>query len=200
MLGVRPLSILVYDMAKKGSNSQLAKRYAAALFELAKSKGQPDKIAADLEFFAALCRDNKELAQLNISPLISRQTKQAVWAELSAKAGASELTVKFINLLAIRGRLFVLAEASKAFADMLRAERNMVEAFVTSAQPLDVTQTDKITKAIEQASGKSVVLKLDQDPSLLGGMVVRVGSQMVDRSIKGNLDRLKMHLKQAVAA
>lgn len=187
-------------MAKKGSYSELAKRYARALFEVAKEQNLLEQVAGDLDAAARLCLENAEVKKLNNNPSISRARKYAAWVEIAKSAKFSAPARRLIEMMAERGRIDALPAVARSFASMLLTERNMVEAKIISAEALTAAQTEALSRAIEATSSKKPVLKTQIDASLLGGVVIHIGSQMIDRSLKGNLDRLKLHLKQVIAS
>jgi len=173
----------------------LAGRYATALFELAVEAKAVDAVAADLEALKALLAESADLQRLVRSPVLSRaeQTK-AVLAVLD-RAGAHDLTRRFVGLLAERRRLFILAPAIDAFAKLLAAHRGEVRAEVASAVELSGEQVGRIEALLRKLVGGRVVLDAEVDESLIGGLVVRVGSRMVDASLKTKLQRLHLAMK-----
>lgn len=173
----------------------IADRYAAALFELAEQQSALDQVAADLKAMKAMIGESADLRRLLRSPVASRDEQQKAMAGLAAKAGLSELTRKFLGLVAGNRRLFALAGMIEAYLGRLAARRGEVTAQVASAAPLSETQMNALGAALKKVVGGNVVLDVTVDASLLGGMVVKVGSRMVDSSLRTKLQHLQLAMK-----
>jgi F-type H+-transporting ATPase subunit delta len=175
--------------------SGLASRYAIALFELADEAKQLDRVADDLKALRALLAESTELRRLVRSPVIGRaQQGQAVQAILES-AGAADLTRRFLAVVASNKRLFVVDQMIEAYLAELARRRGEMTADVSTAQPLTEAQQNALTDQIKKAVGAKVSINLSVDPSLLGGMVVKVGSRMIDTSLKTKLNRLQLAMK-----
>jgi F-type H+-transporting ATPase subunit delta len=173
----------------------LAERYAAALYELADEGKALDKVADDLRALDKLIAGSADLARLIRSPVLDRRDQgRAVKAVLDAM-GAQALTQKFLGLVAQNRRLFALPAMIRAYLTTLAQRRGEIAAEVTSAGKLTKAQEDAVTAALRQAMGSKVTVETKVDPSLLGGLVVRVGSRMVDSSLKTKLHRLELAMK-----
>lgn len=181
-------------------NAALAKRYAKALFELATDAKAQSVVAKQLDALDTMAQDNKALQQLFTSPRISRQQKENAILALLRPSKPHTLTLHLVGLLARNGRLNVLSDVIASYQAMVRETQNIAEAKVISATALTNAQLSSLTKTLEEATGKSVKLSAEVDPSLIGGLVVRMGSKMIDHSLAHHLERLKQSLKHAATA
>ena len=173
----------------------LSGRYATALFELADEETALDDVARDLASVGAMIEDSDDLRRLIRSPVISRDNQlNAIDAVLEA-AGVSQLTRNFIGVVTRNRRLFALPGMIKNYQSLLAAARGEATAEVTSAQPLSDAQMSAIENSIKQAMGTKVAVDAKVDKSLLGGLVVKVGSRMVDTSLKTKLSQLRLAMK-----
>ena len=180
--------------ADQGSTG-LAGRYAAALFELAEADKSLETVAADLKQLRALIGQSSDLERLIRSPVIPREAQGRAMEAVLVKAGAGSLTRRFVGVIAHNRRLFALPGIIAAFAKRLADRRGETQAEVTSARPLSKHQLGALTDALKKAVGTNVLLSTNVDPSLLGGLVVKVGSRMVDSSLKTKLLRLSFAIK-----
>ena len=180
--------------AMKGA-SGLAERYAAALFDLADARKALDTVADDLRGLRAMLRDSAELRRVIRSPVLSREAQGKGIAALAAQAQASQLVRNFLALLAQNRRLFALPEMIEGYLQRLAAARGEVTAHVAAAAALTPAQQEAIGEQLRKAVGRKVAVEIAIDPSLLGGIVVRVGSRMVDASLKSKLNRLQLAMK-----
>jgi F-type H+-transporting ATPase subunit delta len=171
-------------------------RYATALFELAEESGRIDAVAKDLSSLAEIMSESEDLSRLVSSPAISRDDQSKAMAAVLEKAGADDLVKKFIGVVAGNGRLFALPAIIERFMADLAARRGEVSAEVVSAVSLDGKLENEVRSAIAKVAGSDKIsLSMRVDPSLIGGLVVRVGSRMIDTSIKTKLNRLEMTMK-----
>ncbi len=181
--------------ANASVSAGLAERYASALFELADERRALDTVAKDLQQLRAMLAESGDLVRLVRSPVLSRAQQAAAVEALAEKAGFDDLTRKFLGLLARNRRLFAVGAMTQAFLAELARRRGEVTAHVTSAQPLSDSQLAAVTDALRRAVGSKVSVDPSVDPSLLGGLVVRVGSRMVDSSLRTKLQRLELAMK-----
>ncbi len=187
-----------FHVAGKNSTSgDIAKRYATALFELAEETGALDTVEGDLKSLGAMINQSADLSKFIASPLYSREEHTRALDALLGKAGASALTKQFIGTVAGHRRLFVLTDMIKSFGEMLAAKRGQMSAKVESAHPLNDAQLAKIKEILKGQLDSDVTLETTVDPELLGGLVVRVGSRMIDSSLRTKLNRLQLNLKEA---
>ena len=173
----------------------LAERYAAALYELADEGKALDRVASDLRSLAKALDDSADLTRLIRSPVLGRAEQGRAIKAILDQMGVDPLTTKFLGLVAQNRRLFALPAMIKAYLAELARRRGEIAAEVASAQALSPAQTEAVTAALRQAVGSKVSVETRVDPSLLGGMVVRVGSRMVDSSLKTKLQRLELAMK-----
>ena len=184
-------------MAANSTASGLAGRYAGALFDLAKEAKTLDQVQVDLSGLKALLAESTDLTRLIESPAISRDDQVKALTAVAKKAGASDLTTKFLGLLADKRRAFVLPDVIDAYASLLSEEKGEEQAEVISAVALTETQAKDVQEKISKSVGKTVTMTQRVDPSLLGGLVVRVGSRMIDASLKTKLHQLELAMKGA---
>lgn len=181
--------------AASANASGLAGRYAVALFELASEQKALDAVAGDLEGLKQLIGESADLRRLIRSPALSRdQQAQAIQA-LAGKAGFSSLTQQFLGLLAQKRRLFALSDMIDAFEVMLSEHRGEVGAELISAVPLGEEQVETVREQLGKSIGRTVKLSTAVDPNLLGGLVVRVGSRMIDASLRTKLHQLELAMR-----
>jgi F-type H+-transporting ATPase subunit delta len=175
--------------------ASLAERYAAALFELADERHALDAVAGDLRELRTMLQQSHDLARLLRSPVLSREDQAKAIAALSERAGLSQLTRDFLGVVAGNRRLFAVPAMIEAYLNQLAERRGEVTAEVTTAQPLNETQQNTLGEQLRRAIGRRVTIDLRVDPSLLGGMIVKVGSRMIDGSLKSRLHRLQLAMK-----
>ena len=175
--------------------SGLAERYAAALFELADERHALDAVAGDLRELRAMLAASSDLARLVRSPVLSRAEQGKAMAAIADDAKLSKLTADFIAVVAHNRRLFAVPAMIEAYLDKLAARRGEVTAEITAAQALSETQQNTLTDQLRRVVGSRVAIDVNVDPSLLGGMIVKIGSRMVDGSLKGRLQRLQLSMK-----
>jgi F-type H+-transporting ATPase subunit delta len=173
----------------------LAGRYATALFELAEADKQLNQVADDLLAIAQMLEKSDDLKRLIRSPVISRDNQGVAMAAVMEAAKAGELSRKFIGLVAQNRRLFVLPAMIKAYQALIKVHRGETTAEVVSAKKLSAKQLKGIEDALKNATGTNVSVDASVDDSLLGGLIVKVGSRMVDSSLKTKLDQLRFSMK-----
>ncbi len=173
----------------------VAGRYASALYELAESGKVLDTVADDLRALRAMCEESADLARLVASPVVSRDAQAAAIVAVGEKAGFDGLTVKFLGTLARNRRLGAVRAVIDAFLAELARRRGEVTAEVVSATPLGTAHLDRVRGALAAALGSRVALVTRVDPALIGGLIVRVGSKMVDASLAARLQKLRLSMK-----
>jgi F-type H+-transporting ATPase subunit delta len=186
---------VVHLAAQHTGTAGLAARYAAALFELADEAKQLDAVAADLRAIRALIAESADLRRLVRSPVLTRAEQGKAIAAVLERAGSSDLVRRFVGLVAENRRLFALGDMIEAYLSELARRRGEVTASVTSAAPLSDGQSAALTDALRRAVGGKVSIETHTDASLIGGLIVKVGSRMVDSSLKSKLQRLKLVMK-----
>ena len=172
-------------------------RYAQALFDLANDENKIAAVEADLKSLKAMLADSRDLRVLLASPAFSAQDKGKGLAAVAAKAGFDSTTRKFLGLIAANGRASAIGSVITAFQALSAARRGVVSAHVTTAMPLSADQARGVSAALRQALGKDPEIETHVDPSILGGIKVRVGSRLFDASLGTKLDSLKFALKRA---
>lgn len=175
----------------------VAGRYATALYDLADEAKSLDDVAGDLSALQKLIAESRDFARLVSSPLVRRDAQAAATNAVMAKAGVNDLTRRFVGVVTGNGRLNALPAIITAFLAELARRRGEVAAEITSARPLDDDQKATIAEALRASAGGKVAVEVKVDPSLIGGLVVRVGSRMVDSSVRSKLQRLQMAMKGA---
>jgi len=182
-------------VASEAGVSGLAERYAKALFELADEQKVLDAVADDLRALRAIIAESADFRRLIRSPVLSRAEQGNAIAAVAARAGFSALTRNLLGIAARNRRLFVLPEVITGYLQELAVRRGEVTAEVTAAQALTPRQMDAVNEQLRRAVGRKVAVDIRVDPSLIGGMIVKVGSRMIDASLKSKLARLRLAMK-----
>jgi len=177
--------------------SGVAGRYATALFELAEAQNALDAVAADLDGIRVMMNESEDLLRLVRSPIYSAEEQGRAFAAILDKAGASGLVKNFVGLVIKNRRLFVLPDMIRAYKEKLAVKRGEMTADVTSAHPLGQAQVESLKAALKVATGRDVHIDTKVDAALLGGLVVKVGSRMIDSSLRTKLNSLKIAMKEA---
>ena len=175
--------------------ASVAGRYASALFDLAKEQNAVAAVEADLGKFDALLGMSEDLRNLVQSPVVSATEQGKALAAVLAKAGIGGTTANFVALVAKNRRLFVIPQMIANFRTLAAKARGEVTAEVTSAQPLTDAQTAALKESLRASAGNNIILATKVDVSLLGGLVVKIGSRMIDSSLKTKLANLSVALK-----
>ena len=183
-------------MATDGSHSAgLAMRYATALFELAAEERAIDRVAADFASLKTMLQTSPELTRLVRSPIFSRDEQGGAMAAVLEKAGAGDLARKIVLLLAQKRRLFVLSDIIASFEQLLARHRGEIAADVISARPLSVAETTELKRLLKDRLGREPRLATHVDAKLLGGLVLKIGSRMIDSSLRTKLETLRVAMK-----
>ncbi|MCU0911782.1 MAG: F0F1 ATP synthase subunit delta [Rhodobacteraceae bacterium] len=177
-------------------SSGIAARYAAALFELAKEGKALKALEADVDALSGALDVSADLRSVIASPVYSREDQAAAIAAVGGKLGLSELTASTLALMASKRRLFVLPQLVRALRAMIAEEKGEVTAEVVSAAALTKAQSDALAKTLKERFGKTVKLQTSVDDSLIGGLIVKVGSKMIDTSIRSQLASLQNAMKE----
>ncbi len=173
-----------------GIKASLAGRYASALFDLAAENGKVTAVEKDLETLGAALTESADLAALTTNPELSRDAQGSAMAAVAKKLKLSPLTGNFLGVLAGNRRLAKLPAIIAAFKAIAAAQRGEVTATVTSAHPLGEDQIAALKNKLTAREGRTVMLTASVDPDLLGGLVVTIGSQRIDASIRTRLNSL----------
>lgn len=181
------------------SSGQVARRYAKAWLSAAKDKNALDSLAGDTNALLAMIKASPEFAAFLASPLISKSDQTKAIGVIAQQARFAPLTVSMLGLLAGKRRLNALAPILDAVRAMIDAEAGTAKAQVTSATPLDEKKIADIRNALSKKLGQDIAIDTKVDPSIIGGLVVRVGSTMIDDSVKTKLDRMARRLQGQAA-
>jgi F-type H+-transporting ATPase subunit delta len=176
--------------------SAVSKRYARALFEVASDNQTIEATETELVDIASIIEQNEELKLLLTHPKISSEDKKQMMNELFA-GNVSEATMNFINLILERGREESLLDIVKDFTQFANEARGIVDAVVTTAKPLGEQEINELAKEFGQKLNKTLRVTTEIDPSIIGGVIVRIGDRLYDGSIKGRLARFTQQIKQA---
>ena len=178
-----------------GIQASLAGRYALALFELAREEKKIDAVAQSLATLKAALADSDDLRALVASPLVGREAQGRAAAAVAESLKLDPLTRNFIGVLAGNGRLSKLPDVIRSFNLLAASHRGELTAEITSARPLDAGQVDAIKQNLRTRMGRDIAVDLNVDPAILGGLVVKIGSQMIDSSIRTKLNSLAHAMK-----
>lgn len=173
----------------------LAGRYATALFELATEGKAVETVSADLASFRKAMEAAPDLARLVKSPVFSREDQAKALKAVLAKMGLGDLATRFLLLLASKRRLFAFTAIARAYESLVAKSRGETEAEVTSARPLATNELSELRTVLKTRLGREPRLTAKVDPALLGGLVVKVGSRMIDSSLRTKLTGLRAVMK-----
>mgnify|MGYP001457528712 FL=1 len=173
----------------------LTGRYASALFDLAEENNVLDDVAKDLTLLQALIDESDDLSRMIKSPIISRDEQTRSMMAILDKGKFSDLTKKFVGLISSNRRLFAVRGIIDDYLTILSSKRGEITADVVSAVPLSKDQEGKLLEKLDSIVTGEVSLRLNVDPGLLGGLVVKIGSRMVDSSISSKLQRLRLAMR-----
>ncbi len=173
----------------------VAARYAAALFDLAEERKELDIVADNLAAIRGMLAESADLRRLVSSPVIRREAQAAAIGAVLERAGTGDLVQRFVGTVARNRRLFALDGMCAAYRELLAARRNELTAEVTTAQPLTEVQRTALEDELRSAMGASIAIDARVDEGILGGMIVKIGSRMVDSSLQTKLQRLEFSLK-----
>jgi len=176
--------------------AQIARPYAAALFELAEESESIAEIEQSLDAVGTLIEESEEFSKFLRSPVISSDEKREAMDAIVQKTDLPEAVSNFLQLVARNGRLFALPAMISEFKKLAADARGELKAEVTSAAPLSKAQLESLSQTLKDKIGKTVALDTHVDPSLIGGLVVKLGSRMIDTSLKTKLSAMKIAMKE----
>ena len=176
--------------------SGMAGRYATALFELARDSNAIDAVRADLDRFDAMVAGSEDLGRLVRSPVFGADEQMRALAAVLAKAGVKGVSANFLMLVASNRRLFAVRDMIRAFRNLVARHKGEVSAQVTVAEPLAERHLAGLADALKSVTGKDVTLDVTVDAAIIGGLVVKLGSRMVDASLKTKLNSIKHAMKE----
>jgi F-type H+-transporting ATPase subunit delta len=177
--------------------SGMAGRYATALFDLAKEANAIDAVQSDLSRFDALVADSADLNRLVRSPAFSTDEQLRALTAVLDRAGIGGLAANFLKLVTSNRRLFAVRDMIRAFGDLVAQHKGEATAQVTVAEQLKDEHAQALRSALKAVSGKNVSLDIKVDPAIIGGLIVKLGSRMVDSSLRTKLNAIKHAMKEA---
>jgi F-type H+-transporting ATPase subunit delta len=193
-LGPKQKRVIVADVETNATG--MAGRYASALFALAQEQHVTDRVAADLDAFVGLLRDSPDLYRLVRSPVFSAEEQVKALSAVLERTGFETLTVNFLKLVATKRRLFAVEEMIRDFKGLFDTAKGVTHARVTVAQRLSPAEWDDLERTLSEISGKSVRMDVFIDPDIIGGLVVKLGSRMIDGSVRTKLNAIRTRMKE----
>jgi F-type H+-transporting ATPase subunit delta len=185
------------DVSEPASiSSGIAERYATAIFEISKDEKSLAKLEDNLTDLAAAMDDSEEFRGLIASPVLARSEQKAAIAAIAEKMGLETVLRNGLSVMAEKRRLFVLPQLIVKLREMIAEDKGEVTVDVTSAKALTKAQTEKLASTLKERVGKTVTINATVDESLIGGLVVKVGSKMIDTSIRSRLNSLQNAMKE----
>jgi F-type H+-transporting ATPase subunit delta len=181
--------------AENAHETGLAGRYATAMFELAQDDKSVEAVAADFAALKAAIHASADLARLVRSPAFSREDQAKALKALLQKMGVSPVTLKFISVLAAKRRLFALEGIIASYDRLVARLHGEVQAEVTSARPLSAAETAELNRVLKSGLSREPRLETRVDPALLGGLVIKLGSRMIDSSLRTTLNGIRAAMK-----
>ena len=178
-----------------GIRASLAGRYASALFDLARDQRQIESVGKSLDALGQALLDSKDFAELVASPIVSREEAGRAFTALAPQLNVDPITAKFLGVLARNGRKNELRSVIRAFRRLASEHRGETTAEVTTARPLTDDQLAALRQQLRTRAGREVAIDATVDPNILGGIVVKLGSQQIDASIRTKLNRLASAMK-----
>ena len=175
----------------------MASRYAKALFDLAREADVVDVVKSELDRFDALVAQSTDLARLVRSPVFSAHEQLQALSAVLERAGIAGLTANFLKLVTSNRRLFAVRDMIKAFRELVAQHKGETTAAVTVAEQLKDEHSQALRAALKAVSGKDVDLDIKIDPAIIGGLVVKLGSRMIDTSLRTKLNAIKHAMKEA---
>ena len=176
--------------------SGMAGRYATAVFELARDGNAIDQVMGDLDRFDALVAENADLQRLVRSPVFTAEQQRGALEAVLDRAGISDIAGNFLGLVTAHRRLFAVRDMVRALRALVARHKGEVTARVTVAEPLADKHLAALKDALKAVTGKDVALDVAVEPAIIGGLVVKVGSRMVDASLKTKLNSIRHAMKE----
>ena len=178
------------------STEAVARRYATAVFELARESEELEAVASELGEFARIYAENDDFRLAVSSPRLAEADRTMIVSEIAKRLKATSITTRTVSLLTTRQRLAILPDLVRVLNEQTDEHLGIVRAHVRGATRLSRRYLDRLQKRIEKATGKKAVLTFEEDPSLIAGVVTQIGDRVVDGSIRGKLDQLAESLRQ----
>ena len=179
------------------SDSAVAERYARAIFELADESGQAAGLTQQLGNFAAAYSQSAELRAVLGNPLVDQAQRDAVLKDIASRLGLSPLATTAVRYIASRRRMSALPDIARRLGTLSDDKAGVLRATVTSAGQLSESYYEKLKAELESLTGRKIILERKQDPSLIAGVVTRIGDNTIDGSVRGKLDQLERQLQSA---
>lgn len=184
-------------MAQSASiSANIAGRYAQAVFDIAREDGSIDSLADEVASLAAVLKESADLRDMLASPMLSRDEQARALGAVAARMGLGATLRNTLALMAENRRLFALPQLVARLGELIAEVRGEVTADVVSAQPLSDEQSQRLTRTLAEKSGKTVKLNARVDEGLIGGMIVKLGSRMIDTSVRSKLASLQNVMKE----
>lgn len=183
----------------RSESRRIAARYVAAMFDVAQAQSAPERVGDDLQALADAITGSAELQRLLVNPVIETRAKMAVFEALLQRLEAHPVTRQGVTFVIRRNRIALLPDIADLYQQQLRAFNGEREATVITAEPLGDAMARRIADELKAAAGQDVRLARQTDPSIVGGMMIKMGSLLLDRSVAGRLQRLQATLRTAVA-
>ena len=184
-------------MADSSYSGGIAERYATAVFDLAREGDQVAALESDVDALRAALDESADLRTLISSPVYTRDQQDAAIGALAGRMGLGQTMTNTLRLMAQKRRLFVLGRMLSALKDKIAEARGETTARVRTAAPLTPEQSERLAETLKTRFGRAVRIDETVDPSLIGGMVVQVGSKMIDTSVRARLNAMKNTMKEA---
>jgi len=184
-------------VAEEAHISGIAERYARAIFELAQEHKSVEKIGRDLAQLGAMIAQSADLARLVRSPVFSREEQSRGLDAILVKMDADPLTARFVLLLAAKRRLYMLPQAIRGYAALVADQKGEIDAEVASARTLHDGELAELKAVLKSRLGREPQIAARVDPTLLGGLVVKIGSRMIDSSLRAKLNALRTAMRGA---
>jgi len=178
-------------VADQAHLSGIAGRYALAVFELALEEKSLDTLGSDFAALKTMLAESPDLARLVRAPVFDRDEQAKGMLALLDRMGAAALTRRFVQLLCAKRRLFLLPDAIRDYEMLVARQRGEIDADVVSARPLSSGQTDELKRVLKGKLGREPRIVAKVDPSILGGLVVKIGSRMIDSSLRAKLNGIR---------
>jgi F-type H+-transporting ATPase subunit delta len=175
--------------------TELSRRYAEALFAEAVEKKSLEELTKDVKSLEKMSQESQDFQELIKNPVISKKDKLSVVQEISKKAGFCELMFNFLSLLAENNRLFAIDDIIKRYHKLALEHAGGVNVDVICANELNKEQEKALAQNLEESLGKDIVLNKMTDPDIIGGLIIKIGSHMIDSSVKSKLKRLQLAMK-----
>jgi F-type H+-transporting ATPase subunit delta len=182
-------------VADEAHLSGIAGRYALAVFELALETKSVEPVGRDFHSLKQMVAESADLARLVRAPVFDRDEQAKGMKAILTSMGASPLATRFVLLLCSKRRLYLLSDIIRDFESLVAVQKGEVQADVTSARPLTSAQTEELKRVLKGKLGRDPRLHTRVDPTLLGGLVVKVGSRMVDSSLRAKLTALRSAMR-----